>query len=302
MTALEALLSDFGIAPDAEAIGLGEQAAIYQLDDERALRIFKDASRDKFISEQADLLTAIRGQNLSFATPEFLEWGIIDGTLFAIEALLPGRSFLGELTRLRGVARLTAWTNYAEAVYELGRLKFQAPGFGDLYPHTATDPIRASTWRGYLGATIDNHLTRFHAELCLDVPHLDGTIARIHSALDRLHEPESGHLVHGDYSPGNVMIDDMHNVTAVVDWSEYCVIGDPLLDLAGSLTYLEMQAGIEPGDIGHVRSHLVDIAGDHILLPISAYRMWIALMMTSRWYRQNSQRHYSWATKLLRAV
>ncbi len=294
------LLADFGLAADAAPIGEGAQAVIYRLDDERALRIFQDVASARTITQRADFLTAIRDQTLWFATPEYLEWGVIDNTLFAIERLLPGTNMAIELGRLRGVGRLTAWTNYAEAVHEIHRLSFNAPGFGDLYPHTADAPIRAKTWNEYLNLTIDNHLALYRPELSLDVPHLEGSIARLRKSIHSIPEPAPGHLVHGDFFPGNVMIDESHNVTAVIHWSEYCVVGDPLLDLAGALTFLETQVHIEPSDLGHVRSHLVTIAGDHILKPISVYRSWIALMMTSRWYRQNSYRHYSWAIKQVR--
>ena len=97
------------------------------------------------------------------------------------------------------------------------------------------------TRRWHTWATIDNHLGLYHRELVLDGPHLEGTIARLRTSISSLNEPLPGHLVHGDFFPGNVLVDDAHNVTAVIDWSEYCVIGDPILDLSGALTVLETQ-------------------------------------------------------------
>ena len=55
-------------------------------------------------------------------------------------------------------------------------------------------------------------------------------------------------LTHGDYFPGNVMVNESGEVTAVIDFSSMTVAGDPKLDLACALFFIELDAGYQPGD------------------------------------------------------
>jgi aminoglycoside phosphotransferase (APT) family kinase protein len=48
-------------------------------------------------------------------------------------------------------------------------------------------------------------------------------------------------LVHGDYFPGNVMMDDDLSVSGVIDWSFLTQSGDPRMDAAAAVLFLEIE-------------------------------------------------------------
>jgi aminoglycoside phosphotransferase (APT) family kinase protein len=48
-------------------------------------------------------------------------------------------------------------------------------------------------------------------------------------------------LVHGDYFPGNVMMDDDLTVSGVIDWSFLTQCGDRQMDAAAAVIFLEIE-------------------------------------------------------------
>jgi aminoglycoside phosphotransferase (APT) family kinase protein len=82
-------------------------------------------------------------------------------------------------------------------------------------------------------------------------------IDRVHEALSaRIPEQGSATIVHGDYRLDNMILTDLGEVAAVVDW-ELCTLGDPLADVGLLMAYwpergedtlaLGMPANLAPG-------------------------------------------------------
>ena len=101
-----------------------------------------------------------------------------------------------------------------------------------------------------------------------DVAKLEAKALSLLSALDP--RPEKT-LVHGDYLPGNVLVDDHFRVTGVVDFSFYTVVGDPVLDAAGAAICLEM-TGSPPVDVRLVRRLVAERYGPGIAPSLRFYR------------------------------
>ena len=66
------------------------------------------------------------------------------------------------------------------------------------------------------------------------------------------HPPKA--LVHGDYFPGNLLMSERLEVSAVIDFSVFTLVGDPLLDAACAVVFLEMNEPFTDADCGLVRS------------------------------------------------
>jgi aminoglycoside phosphotransferase (APT) family kinase protein len=46
--------------------------------------------------------------------------------------------------------------------------------------------------------------------------------------------------VHGDYFPGDVIVDESAAVDGVVDFASLTVAGDPAMDIVGALVFLDI--------------------------------------------------------------
>ncbi len=83
-------------------------------------------------------------------------------------------------------------------------------------------------------------LRRSQASLARDVPDLDPVVAEWEADVRTLVGAPQPELVHGDFFPGNVMVDDSGKLTAVIDFSPMTVSGDWRLDITGAEVFLEL--------------------------------------------------------------
>ncbi|MCH5643186.1 MULTISPECIES: phosphotransferase family protein [unclassified Gordonia (in: high G+C Gram-positive bacteria)] len=88
---------------------------------------------------------------------------------------------------------------------------------------------------GYVRRQVDGWTTRFRNAHTDDVPEFEAEMAWIAE-----HQPDdvANCVIHNDYKLDNVVLDnaDVSQVIGILDW-EMATLGDPLMDVAGSLAY-----------------------------------------------------------------
>jgi len=87
------------------------------------------------------------------------------------------------------------------------------------------------------------------------VPQLDRLLTEFRTRLLPMLTIQTKSLVHGDYFPGNVFIDDTLQVYAVGDFGYSTVVGDPRMDVAGAIVFLEVVEGYQPADTQLLLQH-----------------------------------------------
>ena len=113
-----------------------------------------------------------------------------------------------------------------------------------------------------------------------DVPELDDVLATFHTGT-RVSDVVQPRLVHGDYFPGNVMVDARGAVTGILDFSPMTVAGDPRLNLAGALIFLEVVAPYRPDDSTTVEEVITARHGHDVLPVIELYRTYYSLYFSA---------------------
>ena len=217
---LVAVLHRFGIGADA-VLGHGGEAWVYALDDARVVRVLHAGGRADDIERRQRLVDELARAERTFALPEVLDVGEVEGRVFAIERRLEGRSVMDALAECEGAARARLIEAHLDAAAALGDLHLEPrKGFGDLIVDGA---ITTSTWRGYLDA-------RAAANLASGAPEL-GPIDPA-TVCGELPEPAAAEFVHLDAFAGN-MLTDGTRITAVLDIGPTSVAGDRRLDPLG---------------------------------------------------------------------
>jgi aminoglycoside phosphotransferase (APT) family kinase protein len=276
-------------------IGHGGEATVYELTGGRALRVYHGRPHDA--NEIAAFYGAIAAAKTTFALPQILEQGEDAGVFYSVDRLIPGRPLHELMPKLTGEERAQALASYTDAAFEIASLPLVRDEYGEFLRDA--DSIRAATWHEYLLARMNRSL---HESPWLqdDVPALGAIAAELTERIAGM-TPVPKTLVHGDYFPGNVLISDDLTVSGVIDFGPLTVIGDPWLDLASAVIFLEVaRPGYTPADTKFVTDRLVARVGAGILDAITTYRGWYAIRFAP--YRDDDPNLYKWCTESLSEV
>jgi hypothetical protein len=270
-SATDRILDGFRLAP-SDLIGEGSESRVYALDGERVLRILRQPAAPDQLALLQHFLVEIDGR-MPFATPRIL--AIANDGAYTIERRLPGLPMPALIFGAGTAAREEALRNYFTAVAAFRSVVFPDEPYGQLL---AAQPITADDWIGYLRESLAHYSAINGATIADEVGDVAGLEAKALLLLSALEPHPERALVHGDYFPGNVLMDGDFRVTAVVDFGFYTVVGDPLLDVAGASIFLEM-SGSPPEDIAYVRKLLAERHGPGTAPSFAFYRAYFAFAM-----------------------
>lgn len=276
-------------------LGHGGEAVVYELPGERVLRVFR--RKPHGAADIAAFYRQIATGATSFALPEIIEQGDEDGVAYSIDRLIRGRPLHELMPELSGADRTRALVAYTDAAFEIASLPAVRDEYGEFLRDD--DSITAPTWNAYLLARMDRSLED-SPWLRTDVRALDAVVAWLRAGVEAL-PPAPKALVHGDYFPGNVLMSDDLSVAGVIDFGPLTVIGDPQIDLASAVMFLEVALpGYRKEDTEFVMDRLVSAVGHAIIERTSLYRAWYPIRFSP--YRTDDPNLYAWCLQSLRSL
>jgi aminoglycoside phosphotransferase (APT) family kinase protein len=234
----DALLARYGLGP-GDGLGQGGEAVVYALDAHRVLRAHRHEAAD-YARRIGELCAAVDRTAVPYALPEVLEVHGDGEISWSIERRLPGRPFDARLRELAGEARaraLTAYVDGAAAFAGLGAPRGWAGGCGELFTEEA---LRADRWGDLLADRLALQLARARPVLAAAIEDPDAAAAPVLAAA-RAEEAAEVTLVHGDWFPGNVLLDDDLRVSAALDLGWLTVVGAADHDLRSAAVFCEVR-------------------------------------------------------------
>ncbi len=246
----EQALKHFGVT-QADLLGAGFQSRAYGLTGDRVLRLF---SRETPLAHVQALGGFYRGLDTSavrFQVPRFHEVLEVEGVACVVEARIRGIELGRFLKTADPQTRQQALTNYMAAAAEIQAIGCEGAFHGQILGDT---PVRAESWPAYLSRRVRVSLE--DAPWALDDLKAPTQVLELFDCLAQTRAQAPRRLAHGDYHPGNVLVDTTGAVTGVIDFSVQAVMGDPLLDLASAAFFFDDKA-----DRAHAASQAAGIAG-----------------------------------------
>ena len=216
------------------------------LEPEAVMKLATSESAAKSLAGHNRNLTILREdprlEDLRDYLPKLLFEGEVNGQFYSIETMLQGQVASDTLSQPAGYQHVLA----AASAF-----------IGDLHRRTQEtiqiDPITMNHWVDERLLTIQRSTPYRYQKKTLK-PHIDRLADELHQALSGRYI--STGWIHGDFSPGNIlMTPDGKNVVGVVDW-ELAAIDHPLLDLMHLLLSLRMQ--MQKREMGNVILDLME--------------------------------------------
>ncbi len=287
------ILHHFGI-PATALLGKGSESQVYALDPACVLRIYPPGTSLAALQARQHFYTQLAARHPPFVIPTVLDQGVIDDHPYSIEQRMHGHDFARVLPQLMGRDRERALHSYLDLATQIGTIQFPDAPFGELIlPGT----LQRDTWPDFLWDRAQQTLQRSRGDVEHDVPQLDRLLSAFHTRLLPMASIQTKRLVHGDYFPGNVFMDDTLRVYGVGDFGYSTVVGDPRMDIAGAIVVLEVVEGYQAADtrllLNYLQQSSVDMSADIIEL----YRLYYSLYFSH--CKHDDPKTYAWCIQNL---
>ena len=277
-----------------QKIGQGGEATVYELTGDRVLRLFHKTPDSTIVRHIVPFYERLTRYILPFAVPEILEFGEDSGLAYSLDRRIRGRAFHDVLPELSGADRARALDSYTDAAEALAVITLEDQPYGEFLFDEA---LQGETWAEFLIARLDANYERGRSDLLEVIVDADDVVEELRAHIRTLADPPKV-LVHGDYFPGNVLMDDDFNVTGLIDFGWLTVAGDPAMDLASAAIFLDVVRGHQAADPERVHARLLARHGEALAERVEIYRGWYAVRFSP--YKADDPSLFAWCVKSLR--
>jgi aminoglycoside phosphotransferase (APT) family kinase protein len=295
-TRKDVILNRFEIF-DTDLLGQGSESSVYAMDAEHVLRIYRDTVPWEYVEAKQAFYAKIGKDALPFAVPVIHSIGAWVGHVYTVETRMRGRDFGSVLPTLGGDGRVKALTSFLDAAAALGSVHFPDQPYGELI---VDSHLQQEAWQPYLRARMEQALAASRSDLEQDVPELEQVLASIYSQLPIVGDSPAKSLVHGDYFPANVFIDDQLTISGVGDFSYATIAGDARLDIAGAVWLMGATKEYRREDSDFLLQLVVERWGEEMLAVVEFYRLYYSVYFSG--CKADDPTTYWWCVSNLRTV
>jgi fructosamine-3-kinase len=183
---------------------------------------------------------------------------------------------------------------YLSAALELGRIQIP-PGFDRyrLFDSQGISRRADGDWHRFLARFLAYKLTQVRPYLERDVQDFPEKMAQLSAILVTPYTGEY-RLVHGDFFPGNLLVDAERQVMALLDFGLLTMYGDALFDIATGWVFFDMYDELKANLRQRYLSILLERLGENVRGKLYLYMLLYSVLSANTYSPTCSDGHYRW--------
>jgi hypothetical protein len=287
------ILQKYHISPGAR-LNSGMEAEVYACGPDAVLKLYARTTCLADLQILRDFYDSLDRQLVPYALPRIHTIAQEGPFLVTVEQRLAGRRLSVLLPTLPPGQLEAIMQRYLTAALAVSRI--QAPPAWDRYKLFDPDHVSYRVdgdWHQFLARYLTHKLAEVGPCLGRDVPHFAAHVRRLYALLD---QPYRGgyRLVHGDFFPGNLLVDDAYHVTALLDFGLLTMYGDYLFDLATGWVFFDMYDELKAQARDRYLAVILDRLGEAVRPKLYRYVLIYSILSANTYSAGCDDGHYQW--------
>lgn len=233
--ARQTILSYFGLQK-APLLAIGTEAEVYAYGVDKLVKLYADAERLSFFETLRQFYGNLDAGESGLTLPAIHEIHHHDNLIAIVESRLPGVTLESLLPAQPNAERL-----YLDALWQLKQIKITLPPKTYLlFDRDGSSDTSAQRFDAFYADLLVGKLPQVSQHFARYDPQFAEKATQLVKAI-RAHHTEQLHVIHGDFFPGNLLVDPVLNqVYGVIDFGAFTMFGNYLVDVAGAFSFYRM--------------------------------------------------------------
>jgi len=289
----QVILQRYGLSPN-ELIRKGMEAEVYAIGSDTILKLYIGTTNLAYLTTLQNFYASFNQSAISYSLP-YIQTVASEGDIcISTERQLPGTPMSAILPMLTNKQMDSMMQAYLAAALELTNVKI--PSDFDRYKLFDADGIsrrKNGDWHQFLTRYLTQKLTQVTYYLNKDVLNFAVKVKQLYTILA---QPYTGnyHLVHGDFFPGNILIDKMCHVTALLDFGLLTMYGDSLFDIATGCVFFDMYDELKVNIRERYLSMILETLGRRVRGNLYRYVLLYSVLSANTYSSKCTDGHYQW--------
>ncbi|CAM3537600.1 aminoglycoside phosphotransferase family protein [Marinicrinis lubricantis] len=287
------ILKKYNIS-ELNMLGMGMEAEVYAYGTDRVLKIYNGLTNTRKQETLKAFYDALRREEAGPELPRTYSILQEEGRVVTMEKRISGKSLQDALPAMTREQQEAAMKHYLMAQLQLQKITIFPPLEGyKLFSDNKLSTTRQKDWYHFLKQYIMIKHEEAGFYFARDVEQYEEKLQRLLSLLSSDYDgPYS--LIHGDYYPGNVLVDDEGKVTGVIDFGIMTMYGDPLFDIACGWLYFDMYNVLEANLTERYLNVIMNTLGEGVRGRLYLYVLVNSILTANLYSQQCNDGHYLW--------
>lgn len=250
----ESILKKYGLSASSR-IGSGMEAEVYVYDADTVVKLYKGTTALRELTILQEFYRTLDRAAIPYDLPCIRSIEDDGQFIVTVENRLSGTPMSSVLPALKAHQLDTIMERYLAAALALSAIQMpENCQRYKLFDATGISQQSHGDWHQFLIRYLEYKYRQLKDYLARDVTNIESKLQLLQEIL---RQPYRGayQLIHGDYFPGNLLIDNDYYVTALLDFGLLTLYGDALFDLATGWVLFDMYDELK----ANVRSRYLDV-------------------------------------------
>lgn len=255
------IFEKYNLSPAAQ-IGRGMEAEVYAYGDNTVLKIYAGTATVADLTILKDFYSSLERNLVHYNLPNIYSVTQEYDHVVTVEQRLMGQPMATVLEHLSTKDLDAAMQEYLTAVLALANINAPAdrPRL-KLFDPQQLSQVPDGDWHHFLRSYLKYKLLQLTPYLERDVANFSAKLTQLNTLLAAPYEGAYT-LIHGDFFPGNLLIDDQHRATALIDFGLFTMYGDHMFDVATSWVFFDMYDDLKANIYDRFQAILLATIGD----------------------------------------